>query len=133
MFYTVLASAGLVFGIGAAAKAVSDEAAFLRVRRRGVRLQADVVDNYTSPTGNRNSYFLTPVVQYRLDGRSYKAELCNPGGGRGSVGSSMTVMVHPDHPYAPFDRYGGMGTRSRNLLLLFALTVADFALMLATR
>ncbi|WP_328473308.1 DUF3592 domain-containing protein [Streptomyces sp. NBC_00448] len=133
MFFTVLASAGLVVGIGAAVKAVKDEAAFLRVRRRGIEVQADVVDNDASPVGNRNTYFLTPVVRYRLNGRSYTAALCNPNGAPGGVGGGMTVLVHPDHPYAPYDRYGGMGTQSRNLLLLFALTVADFALMLALR
>ncbi|MEW1862035.1 hypothetical protein OG896_01065 [Streptomyces sp. NBC_00669] len=133
MFFTVLATAGLVVGIGAAVKAVKDEAAFLRVRRRGVEIQADVVDNDASPVGNRNTYFLTPVVRYRLNGRSYTAALCNPNGTPGGVGAGMTILVHPDHPYAPYDRYGGMGTQSRNLLLLFALTVADFAMMLALR
>ena len=133
MFFVVFSSVFLIVGIGAAVKAFTGEAAFIRVRRHGVELQADVVDNESSPGGNQNAYHLTPVVRYHVNGRAYKAALRNASGGRGFVGSSMTIVVHPDHPYAPYDRRGGMGTQSRNLLLLFALTVADFVLMLATR
>jgi hypothetical protein len=133
MFFMVLSTAVLIAGIVAAVKAAMDEAAFIRVRRRGVQLQADVVDNDASSANNQNSYYLTPVVRYRLNGRAYQAALCNANGGAGRVGGGMTVLVDPVHPYAPYDRYGGIGTRSRNLLLLFALGVVAFVVMLATR
>lgn len=132
MFFMVLSSALLVVGICGLGKAIADEAAFLRVRRSGVEISADVVGNDASPSPNQNAYHLNPVVRYHVDGRAYEAAVCNPGS-RGHVGSGMTILVHPDHPYAPYDRYGGIGTRSRNLVLLFACTVALFVLMLATR
>jgi hypothetical protein len=46
-------------------------------------------------------------------------------------GDSMTVVVSPDSPYEPYDRYQGMGTGARNLILLFGLAVVVLLLALA--
>jgi hypothetical protein len=124
MFLLVFSAVFLVVATTGAVRAGLREAGFLRARRSGVELQADVLDNDTSPSGKRGAYFLTPVVRYRLDGRAYTGTVVNASGTPGDRGSAMTIVVSPDRPYEPYDRYGGMGAVARGWLLLFALSLA---------
>jgi hypothetical protein len=85
---------------------------YRRARRTGVELQAEVVDNVANPrVGFDRGYALSPVVCYYLDGRSYEAVIVNASGFRTELGSFMTIVVNPDSPDKPYDRYQGMGDR----------------------
>ena len=123
MFFLIFAAVILVVGTVGAVRAVLQELRFRRARRGGVELQAEVLDNDATPSANRGAYFLTPVVRYHLEGRSYTAAVANASGSAGTRGSGMTIVVSPDHPYEPYDRYGGMGAMARGSLLLFALAL----------
>lgn len=130
MVFLVFAVVLMAVSTVGALRAGTREAGFLRARRGGVELQAEVVDIDASPAPNRGSYFLTPVVRYHLDGHRYEAELVNPSGTPGARGSAMTIVVSPDHPYAPYDRYGGMGGAARGWLMLFALSLVVLVMAL---
>ncbi|WP_433894367.1 hypothetical protein [Streptomyces sp. CA-111067] len=132
MGFLVGACLALVVGTVGAVRSAARELAFRRARRQGVELQADVVDNEPTSSGNRGSYNLAPVVRYHLDGRRYTSTVVNASGAPGGVGGSMTIVVHPDHPYAPYDRYAGMGAMARGWLALFALSLVLIAVALAS-
>jgi hypothetical protein len=121
-------------GIGAVGtvRAVLREADFLRARRTGVELQAEVIDNDAKPTTDSGQYYLTPVVRYSIQGRTYEAELVNASGLPGSRGSFMTIVVNPARPYEPYDRYQGMGATSRGWVLMFLIGTALLAWALTT-
>lgn len=130
MYFLVFACVLLAVSTVGAVRAAVREAGFLRARRGGVELQAEVLDIDAKRAPNSGSYFLTPVVRYHLDGHRYEAELVNSSGASGSRGSAMTIVVSPDHPYEPYDRYGGMGGAARGWLMLFALALAVLAMAL---
>lgn len=131
MLLLVLTAFVVVTAIVSAGKAALTERAFLKARYRGVQLQADIVDNDTSPSGRRGAYYLTPVVRYHLEGRAYTAAIGNASSAARSRGSSMTVVVDPEHPYLPFDRFGGMGSAARGSLLVVPLAVVLVVLAIA--
>lgn len=128
VFSTVLL-AGATVG---AVRAAVGEIGFIRARREGVELRAEVLDDDVSPTGNRKQFLLTPVVRYHLDGHAYVSSVLNASGAPGRRGSFMTVVVRPDRPHESYDRYGGLGAQARGRLALFALAVALFAVVAAT-
>jgi hypothetical protein len=133
MLYTVLSCAVFLLALGGAGRSVVREWGFLRARRKGIEVQADIVENATHGTGQRNTYWLAPVVGYHLDGRRHIAEVSNASGQPGTVGSAMTVVVDPDKPGVVYDRYGGFGAVGRNWLALFALSVVNVVIMLSVR
>jgi hypothetical protein len=107
------------------------EVGYLRARRGGVELQAVVTDGQATPSGRSGAYYLAPTVRYRLGERSYEATVVNAAGVPRNRGDGMTVVVSPDSPYEPHDRYQGMGTVARNLILLFGLAVVVLLIALA--
>jgi hypothetical protein len=131
MVLLVFALALLAFSLVGLVRAVRREVGFLRARRGGVELQATVTDGQASPSGKRGAYDLAPVVRYRLGERSYEATVVNASSVPRNRGDAMTVVVSPDSPYEPYDRYQGMGTEARNLILLFLLTVVVLLIALA--
>jgi hypothetical protein len=131
--YVVLSWAILILALGSSVPLVGQERGYLRARRKGVELQADVVENAPHAAGQRNNYWLAPVVRYHLDGHKYLAEVSNASGRPGDTGGSMTVLVHPDEPGVPYDRYGGIGMIARNSLGLCLLAAGNFVIMLLTR
>jgi hypothetical protein len=128
----VLCSAALcVLGAIGTVRAAFREAGFLRARRAGVELRAEVVDNDAQPAMSAGQYYLTPVVRYAIEGRTYEAGLVNASGLPGSRGSSMTIVVDPARPYEPYDRYQGMGATARGWVLMFLIGIALLAWALA--
>ncbi|MEU8513455.1 DUF3592 domain-containing protein [Kitasatospora sp. NPDC048722] len=83
---------------------------FRRVRREGVRLQAEVVD-YDKRTGDRaDEFHLRPIVRYHLGDRAYQGTVSNASGSNPPpLGSFTTVVVSPKTPYVPYDPYLGIG------------------------
>ena len=128
VFSIVLLAAATVGAVRAGLR----EADFLRARRHGVELQAEVLDNDASPTGNMNQYLLTPVVRYHLDGRAFVGSVLNASGVPGERGASMTIVVRREDPSVPYDRYGGLGVQARGRLAVFAVAVAVFVVVAAT-
>jgi hypothetical protein len=101
---------------------------YWRARGTGVELQAEVIDNVANlAPGWFSGYYLAPVVRYYLDKRSYDAVIVNPSGIRRDPGSFMTIVVTPNSPDEPYDRYQGMGIRDGaalgNLLVLVGVLV----------
>ena len=132
MVFMVFSAVMLVIGVVAAVGSGRKELAFQRAKRQGVELQAEVMDNAPSPSGNKGAYYLTPVVRYRLEGHTYTAELANASATPGIArGSGVTIVVHPDHPYEPFDRFGGMGAMARGSLLFLPLSLVLVAMAAA--
>lgn len=131
MLFVLLSAALCLAGAVGTARAAVREAGFLRARRTGVQLQAEVVDNDTRPTVNAGQYYVTPVVRYHLEGRSYQAALVNASGLPGARGTAMTVVVDPARPYEPYDRYQGMGAASRGWVLGFLMGTASLVWALA--
>ena len=133
MLFVLLSAAVCLAGAIGTVKAASREAGFLRARRTGVQLQAEIVDNDTQPTLNAGQYYVTPVVRYHLDGRSYEAAVVNASGTPGTRGSAMTLVVDPARPYEPYDRYQGMGAASRGWVLAFLMGAVMLAWALTMR
>jgi hypothetical protein len=132
MGFLVSACVLLLIGAVGAAKSGARELAFRRARRQGVELQADIVDREPTSSGRHGSSILAPVVRYRLEGHRHTATVVNASGAPVGLGGSMTIVVHPDHPYAPYDRYAGMGMTARVWLAYFALSVVVVAIALAS-
>lgn len=128
VFASVLVFCSLVGLTGAARR----EIGYWRARRGGVELQAEVVDNRATPAGRtRAGYYLIPVVRYRLGDRSYEAAIVNASTVPRDRGDSMTVVVSPDDPYEPYDRYQGMGPAGRGWVICFVMAVALLLLAVA--
>ena len=123
MIFLVFALGLLAVGLVGLVRAGRREVGYLRARRGGVELQAVVTYTQARSTGRRGAYFLIPTVRYRLDEHSYEATVVNASSVPRNRGDSMTVVVSPDSPYEPYDRYQGMGAEARNLILLFGLSV----------
>jgi hypothetical protein len=131
MFFLVFALALLAFSLIGLVRAGRREVGYLRARRGGMELQAVVMDSQATPSGRRGAYFLAPRVRYRLDERFYEATVVNASSVPRDRGDSMTVVISPDSPYEPYDRYQGMGTEARNLILLFGLAIVVLLIALA--
>lgn len=127
--FSIVMLAGSTVG---AVRAGLREADFLRARRSGVELQAEIVDNDATPTGNRNQYFLAPVVRYHLDGHAFVGSVLNASGVPGERGGFMTIVVRREEPSVPYDRYGGLGVQARGWLAVFGVAVVLFAVVAAT-
>lgn len=93
MLYVLLSAALCLAGAVGTARAAVREAGFLRARRSGVHVQAEVVDNDTAPTMNAGQYYVTPVVRYHIDGRRYEAALVNASGLPGTRGWVATFLA----------------------------------------
>ncbi|MGW3173405.1 hypothetical protein [Streptomyces sp. NPDC001153] len=105
-----------------------------QIRPTALELQAEVIDHSATQSGKPGAYFLTPVVRYFIDGKRYETELANASSGRpADVGSSMTVLVSPDHPYSPMDPYGGMGATLRGAIVTAVLSTLLLVWQIALR
>ncbi|MGW7528410.1 DUF3592 domain-containing protein [Streptomyces sp. NPDC054783] len=105
-----------------------------QIRPTALELQAEVIGNNATQSGNRGAYFLTPVVRYYVDGKRYETEVANASSGRAAdVGSSMTVLVSPDHPYSPMDPYGGLGATLRGAIVTAVLSTLLLVWQIALR
>jgi Protein of unknown function (DUF3592) len=131
MVLLVFALALLACSVIGVVRAGRREVGYLRARRGGVELQATVTDSQATPSGRSGAYNLAPTVRYRLGERSYEATVVNAASVPRNRGDAMTVVVSPDSPYEPYDRYQGMGTQARNLILLFGLAVVVLLIALA--
>jgi hypothetical protein len=129
MVYVVLSAVGTLIALVGLVRAMINEAGFLRARRSGMELQAEVTGNGSSPVGSGNAQVFTPVVRYAIEGRTYQAEVANSSGIAGS--GSMTIVVNPEHPRVPYDRYGGLGRAGRGSIAVFALTAVNLAAAIA--
>lgn len=84
------------------------DADYRRVRREGVRMQAEVVDYDKIPARGANEFYLHPIVRYHLNDRWYQSTLQNAQGtGAPPLGSYRTVLVSPTTPYDAYDPDGG--------------------------
>lgn len=125
MTFLVFASALVLCSLGGLVAATRRELGYWRARRGGAELQAEVVDNRATPSNRaRGAYYLTPVVRYHLDGRSYEAAVVNAPSAPRNRGDFMTVIVSPGNPYEPYDRYQWMGPGARAGLVCFVLATA---------
>jgi hypothetical protein len=132
MVFLVLSAIVLAISLFGVAQAGRREIGYWRARRTGVELQAEVVDNEATPSSRqRGAYNLVPIVRYHLGERPYQASVVNASGVPGDRGSFMTILVRPDSPYEPYDRYQGMGAAARGSILLFVFAVGLLFLALA--
>lgn len=106
---------------------------YWRARRTGVEMQAEVVDNlWNPPVGwQKSADGLAQVVRYHLNERSYDAVIVNASGIRKDLGSFMTIVVSPNSPYEPYDRYQRVGAREQGNLLGLVVIVGLLVLALA--
>ncbi|MQY36670.1 hypothetical protein SRB17_46720 [Streptomyces sp. RB17] len=103
-----------------------------QIRPTALELSAEVIGNTATQSGKPGAYFLTPVVRYSIDGKRYETEIANASFGRpADVGSSMTVLVSPDHPYSPMDPYGGLGGTLRGAIVTAVLSTLLLAWQIA--
>ncbi|WP_290118992.1 DUF3592 domain-containing protein [Actinomadura sp. DC4] len=122
----------MAFALVGVARAGRREFAYLRARRTGAELQAQVVDTLASPSRRAaGTYDVTPIVRYHLGERTYEATIVNASSVPQERGDSMTVVVSEDSPYEPYDRYQGMGAKARGSFALFALAVVVLLMALA--
>ncbi|MFI0942609.1 DUF3592 domain-containing protein [Streptomyces sp. NPDC021020] len=124
MLFVVCACVAFLTGAFGTVRAALRGARCLRARRSGLELQADVVGNDSRPTANAGRYSLTPVVRYRIDGRTIVSSLVNASGRPGTSGGAMTVVVDPARPYEPYDRYRFLGAADGGAVLLLLLGTA---------
>lgn len=132
VIFMVISAVLLICSLAGVFQAGRREAAYWCARRTGVELQAEVVDNRASPSNrSKGTYYLTPVIRYHLAERSYEAAVVNASSIPRDRGDFMTVVVSPDSPYEPYDRYQGMGAAARGSLLFFVLAIGLVLLTLA--
>ncbi|MER6072901.1 DUF3592 domain-containing protein [Streptomyces sp. NPDC001817] len=123
MVWLLVTSGVLVASLVSMARELRQNVTLRQVRPTALELSAEVIDNSATRSGKPGAYFLTPVVRYYVDGKRHEAEIANPSFGRpADVGSSMTVLVSPDHPYSPMDPYGGLGATLRGTLVTAVLS-----------
>lgn len=76
---------------------------FLLLRRGGVRLAAEVVDNDAQPLGSGKGAVLRPVVRYQVDGVRHVGTLENLVSNRTmELGRAIDILVDPARPNEPW-------------------------------
>ncbi|MFE9453587.1 hypothetical protein [Streptomyces sp. NPDC006739] len=125
MWILALAVVTLALSLGSIVHRLVQVPTLRKIRPTAMEISGEVIDNTSTSSGNAGAYYSTPVVRYYVDGKRYEAEIANPVFRRpAAVGTSMTILVSPHHPFSPMDPYGGMGSGMRGKFLVAALGVA---------
>ncbi|MEU0090572.1 DUF3592 domain-containing protein [Kribbella sp. NPDC006257] len=70
------------------------------LRRTGVRVEGEVIDNEARNRPYYGGALLYPVVRYQLDGKMHQGTVRN-WIGKVELGSGLPLLVDPDDPYLP--------------------------------
>jgi hypothetical protein len=70
------------------------------IRRTGVRVTGEVIDNDAQNRPYYGGALLYPVVRYQLDGKMHQGTVRN-WIGKVELGSGLPLLVDPDDPYLP--------------------------------
>jgi hypothetical protein len=124
MWILAVAVLVLVASVGSIACRLAQGPTLRKIRPTALEVSGEVVGRSSISSGNAGAYYSTPVVRYYINGKSHEAPIANPVFRRpAEVGTSMTILVSPDHPSTPMDPYAGMGSIMRGNLLLASLGV----------